>query len=115
MSKGWIRREIEGFRSGWTGEGNSDGMRAANPPPAAPDGRRQGALPVTDIHPMSSRIARRLVWLATIALVYFSAAKVGLTMAFVAEQVSVIWPPTGIALSAILLLGNWAWPGIWLG
>jgi PAS domain S-box-containing protein len=36
-------------------------------------------------------------------------------MAFVAEQVSPVWPPTGIALAAVLLLGYRVWPGIWLG
>jgi signal transduction histidine kinase/ActR/RegA family two-component response regulator len=64
---------------------------------------------------MSSRRFRRLAWIATIALAYFIAAKLGLSMAFVAEQVTVVWPPTGIALSALILLGNWIWPGIWLG
>lgn len=26
-----------------------------------------------------------------------------------------VWPPSGIALAALLLLGNRVWPGIWLG
>jgi len=64
---------------------------------------------------MSSRTLSRAGWIAAIGLAYFGAAKLGLSMAFVAPQVTVIWPPTGIALSAILLLGNWTWPGIWLG
>jgi signal transduction histidine kinase/ActR/RegA family two-component response regulator len=50
-----------------------------------------------------------------IAAVYFGAAKFALTMAFVAEQVSPIWPPTGIALAALLLFGYRVWPGITLG
>jgi two-component system CheB/CheR fusion protein len=49
-----------------------------------------------------------------VALVYFAAAKLGLTMAFVAEQVSPVWPPTGIALAA-MLLDRRLWPGIALG
>ncbi|HEV8306648.1 MAG TPA: MASE1 domain-containing protein, partial [Methylomirabilota bacterium] len=53
--------------------------------------------------------------LLVIAAVYFGAAKLGLTMAFVAEQVTAVWPPTGIALVAILLFGYRVWPGIWLG
>lgn len=36
-------------------------------------------------------------------------------MAFVAEQVTAVWPPTGIALVAVLLLGYRVWPGIALG
>jgi two-component system CheB/CheR fusion protein len=50
-----------------------------------------------------------------VAAVYFGAAKLGLSMAFVAEQVSPVWPPTGIALAALLVLGTHAWPGVMLG
>ncbi|HEV3120372.1 MAG TPA: MASE1 domain-containing protein, partial [Isosphaeraceae bacterium] len=50
-----------------------------------------------------------------IALVYFVAAKLGLTMASVAEPVTAVWPPTGIALAAVILCGNRVWPGIALG
>ncbi len=49
------------------------------------------------------------------ALIYFAGAKLGLRFAFVAKQVTVVWPPTGIALAAILVLGPRAWPGITLG
>ena len=50
-----------------------------------------------------------------VAAVYFGAAKLGLTMALVAEQVTAVWPPTGIALAALVLFGNRLWPGIALG
>jgi PAS domain S-box-containing protein len=50
-----------------------------------------------------------------LAALYFAAAKLGLTMAFVADQVTAVWPPTGIALAAVLLFGNRVWPGIALG
>ena len=36
-------------------------------------------------------------------------------MAFVSRQVSPVWPPTGLALAALLLLGQRAWPGIFVG
>jgi PAS domain S-box-containing protein len=55
------------------------------------------------------------VRVALLAAVYFGAAKLGLAMAFVAEQVTAVWPPTGIALAALLLFGYRAWPGIALG
>jgi signal transduction histidine kinase/integral membrane sensor domain MASE1/ActR/RegA family two-component response regulator len=51
----------------------------------------------------------------TVAAVYFLAAKFGLRMAFVAEQVSPVWPPTGIAIAALLLFGRRLWPGVMLG
>src|SRR3989441_13041427 len=50
-----------------------------------------------------------------IAAIYLGAAKLGLSLAFVAEQVTIVWPPTGIALAAVLLFGYRVWPGIALG
>src|SRR5262252_7724964 len=64
---------------------------------------------------MSPRPFRFLAGVLALAGVYFGAAKLGLTLAFVAEQVTVVWPPTGIALAAILLFGYRIWPAIALG
>jgi PAS domain S-box-containing protein len=55
------------------------------------------------------------VQVALVAAVYVGAAKLGLTMALVAEQVTVVWPPTGIALAALLLFEYRIWPAIALG
>jgi hypothetical protein len=55
------------------------------------------------------------VRLAGVTALYVGAARLGLTMAFGAEQVTPVWPPTGIALAALLLLGRRAWPAIFLG
>ena len=52
---------------------------------------------------------------AAVAVVYFLAARLGLTLATTAEQVTLVWPPTGIALAAVLILGRRIWPGIWIG
>ncbi len=60
-------------------------------------------------------VSRRAALVLAIAAVYFAAAKLGFTMAFAAEQVSPAWPPTGIALAALLVLGRDAWPGVALG
>jgi two-component system CheB/CheR fusion protein len=49
------------------------------------------------------------------AIAYLITAKLGLRLAFVAEQVTVVWPPTGIALAALVLFGRNVWPGIALG
>ena len=62
--------------------------------------------------------ARILPLLATnllLAAVYFAAAKFGLRLAFEAEQVTLVWPPTGIALAAMILFGYRVWPGVALG
>ena len=50
-----------------------------------------------------------------LALVYFGSAKLGLTLAFSNESVTAIWPPTGIALAALVLWGRGLWPGVLLG
>ena len=50
-----------------------------------------------------------------LALVYFASAKLGLELAFSNESVTAIWPPTGIALAALVLGGRGLWPGVLLG
>lgn len=52
---------------------------------------------------------------AIIAGVYFTAAKLGLTLAFVHPSATPVWPPTGIALAALLVLGYRAAAGVFLG
>jgi signal transduction histidine kinase len=47
--------------------------------------------------------------------VYFAAAKAGLLLATVGAQVTLVWPPTGLALAALLLGGSRLWPGVALG
>ncbi|HXV44310.1 MAG TPA: MASE1 domain-containing protein, partial [Anaerolineae bacterium] len=62
--------------------------------------------------------SRNLLYLAQVGLlaaVYFGAAKIGLSLASVEGIVSLVWPPTGIALAALLLFGYRLWPGIALG
>ena len=46
---------------------------------------------------------------------YFVAAKLGLRLAFVNPSATAVWPPTGIALAALVLLGLRAWPAIFFG
>jgi integral membrane sensor domain MASE1/anti-sigma regulatory factor (Ser/Thr protein kinase) len=50
-----------------------------------------------------------------VAIAYLVAAKLGFTLAFTTKQVTAVWPPTGIALAALLLWGYRVWPGIWVG
>lgn len=58
---------------------------------------------------------RYVLSVAVLAIAYVASAEVGFSMAFATKQVTAIWPPTGIALAALLLRGNAIWPGIWLG
>ncbi len=46
---------------------------------------------------------------------YALVGKLGLSLAFLNASATAVWPPSGFALAAILLLGNRIWPGIFLG
>ena len=50
-----------------------------------------------------------------LALGYFAVAKASLVFAIPPGYATAIWPPSGIALGALLLWGLDAWPGVWLG
>src|SRR5215210_5646392 len=50
-----------------------------------------------------------------VMLAYVLAARLGFRLAFVAEQVTTVWAPTGIAQAALLLWGRKYWPAIWIG
>jgi PAS domain S-box-containing protein len=52
---------------------------------------------------------------AAVAVAYIGAAELGFRLAFVAEQITTVWAPTGIAIAALLLWGQRLWPAIWLG
>ncbi len=56
-----------------------------------------------------------LAKLVVVAAVYYAAGKFGLRLAFVHPSSTPVWPPTGIALAALLLLGPRVLPGIFLG
>jgi integral membrane sensor domain MASE1 len=60
-------------------------------------------------------IAIYLLEILALAVIYHLAARVGLKMAYVQINTSPVWPPTGIALAALLIFGYRLWPGISLG
>jgi len=47
--------------------------------------------------------------------VYVGCGKFGLSLAFDNASASVVWPPTGAALAALLVRGYRLWPGVFLG
>ena len=59
--------------------------------------------------------SRYLIWLVVVFAVYFAAGKLGLALATVHPSASAFWPPTGIAIAALLLLGPRAWPAVFVG
>src|SRR5260370_11096219 len=62
-----------------------------------------------------SRFLKDLAGLAVLAAVYFAAGKLGLKLAFVNASATAVWPCTGIALAAFLILGYRVWPAILTG
>jgi len=50
-----------------------------------------------------------------VAVLYFAVASLSLRLAFEKTNASPVWPPSGIALAAVLLLGYRIWPAIMLG
>ena len=57
-------------------------------------------------------------WIAgvcAVALTYIATANIGFLLAIEPGNVTAVWPPSGIALAALLIGGNRMWPGIWIG
>ena len=65
------------------------------------------------------RVEKSLFLLATqillLASLYFAGGKAGLNAPYVGSSITLFWPPSGIALAALLLWGLPCWPGIFLG
>lgn len=63
------------------------------------------------------RLAPAVLTILVLAGVYYASARIGLMeqVVIAGAQVTPLWPPTGIALASLLLLGLRTWPGIALG
>ena len=48
-------------------------------------------------------------------LLYYAAGRIGLSLAYLHPSASPVWPASGIALAALLLLGYQSWPSVFLG
>src|SRR5213083_3545402 len=64
---------------------------------------------------MQSRPSSGLPVIGILAIIYFIAGKLGLMLASLHASASPVWPPAGIALAGLILLGYRAWPGIFIG
>lgn len=64
---------------------------------------------------MNPRKIPTLPAISALALIYFVAGKLALKLAFVNASASAVWPPAGIALAGLLVLGFRAWPAIFIG
>jgi signal transduction histidine kinase len=92
---------------------------------AAQVGGRLAVLPTVDLQDRPDQESglrsscRSRAWYAAMVLgvtvTYFGCAKAGLMLASINPSATPIWPPTGLALSAVLLLGYRIFPAILLG
>jgi integral membrane sensor domain MASE1 len=53
--------------------------------------------------------------MALLAAAYVPAARLGLVLSFVQDNVTLVWPPSGIAVAALVLGGRRLWPGVAAG
>jgi integral membrane sensor domain MASE1 len=58
---------------------------------------------------------RRLGLLTALGIAYFVAGKLGLQLALLNPSATAVWPATGLALAALVVLGPGAWPAILVG
>jgi PAS domain S-box-containing protein len=56
-----------------------------------------------------------LLRVAALAAVYYAAARIGLSYASIGHSISLVWPPTGVALAALAAWGYRYWPGVAVG
>ena len=57
----------------------------------------------------------RLLKVVALTFGYCLTGGLGLSVAIPPGYATAVWPPSGIALAAVLLWGPRVWPGIWLG
>jgi integral membrane sensor domain MASE1 len=61
------------------------------------------------------RLLVRVAGIGALAAAYYGAARLGLSFAFETPSVTAVWPPTGLALAALVLGGYRFWPGVAIG
>lgn len=67
------------------------------------------------LQPPRSLSLKYLAACLLLAFIYFVGAKLALMLALFHPSASPVWPPTGIAFAALLLLGYRVWPAIFVG
>jgi len=62
----------------------------------------------------AERRSFRNYWLQVLVvfIAYFAAGKIGLSTPFTSNNISPVWPASGVALTAVLFFGYRVWPGI---
>ncbi len=63
----------------------------------------------------ATNVLSYLFKIGLLATVYYLAAIFGLSLDAVSKFATLVWPPTGLSLAALVLLGPNLWPGVFLG
>ena len=72
--------------------------------------------PETRLRPLQSHRERgRTSELVCVFAAYLLAGKIGLAVPFTSGNISPLWPPAGVALAAVVILGYRIWPAVALG
>jgi signal transduction histidine kinase len=61
------------------------------------------------------RLTRYAVDVGVVAALYYGAGRAGLHLAYLHGSVAAIWPPAGVGIAALVILGPRIWPGIVIG
>ena len=84
---------------------------AGTSPSASAPGAGTLAAAAVDETPALAAVRRVVVALA-IGLAYYLGARVGLRLSLVGNDVTPLWPPTGIAVAGLLVFGRSYWPAV---
>ena len=82
---------------------------------SAPSSSKISTVPSRARHVLFDLDGKNLARIAAVAIIYFAAGKLALHFASFTASSSSVWPPTGIAFAALLILGVQIWPGVFLG
>src|SRR5262249_12469877 len=110
---GPLRHRPRGRGGGHDGAPADRGLDRVPPvPPVARRAARSGR----PRRAVTRRAAGRTLLLGGgLAVLYILTARAGLQLATVGAPVTLVWPPSGLALAALLLGGLRLWPGLALG
>jgi diguanylate cyclase (GGDEF)-like protein len=61
---------------------------------------------------LGDRLTREQTLLVSLAVAYLAAGRIGLSLSYGHPAVTLVWPPSGLALGAFLVLGYRIWPVI---
>jgi signal transduction histidine kinase len=63
----------------------------------------------------AGRLAEYAAEVAVVAGLYYGAGRAGLHLAYLHGSVTALWPPVGVGIAALVILGPGVWPGIVIG